>query len=654
MELPQLLLEMSALLALAVLLGLVARRIGVPLSVVLVVVGFLAAAVGLTPEVGRLEGEAFEEVVVFLFLPVLVFAAALGIDLRAFVRNLGAILALAVVAFLVAAVLVGLTLHWVLGTALAVAFLFGALISATDPVAVVAVFREVGVPRRLLTLVEGESLLNDGVAIVLFAILVEAATGGSVSVVGGVVDFVAVFGGGAVIGIALGLVASMVLPWLGRLPAAGLSLAMAYGSFVLADAVLGFSGVMATAAAGMVLAGLAPSRASAEVREMWEQMWDALDYVANALLFLLIGLVIGPELLLEHLGPIALAAVAVLVARALAVVPLVWLLERFAHIPRLGRRNEAVLVWGGLRGGVALALALALPEELAERELLVAMTGGVVLVTLLLNATTIQWLVSRLGLDRPGRVDRYLVAIARVSAIEAARREMSELGLEPDARTSAELAADERAAHQEMADLDVAEREEYRIVVGRGLHVERRTYQELSDEGLLPPAVTRTLLHEVDDEIDDFALHGEDHRLGAARRAPSGRLERISRRLVGLLPEPGGSDPTDLAYAEATARRLAARRTADALEIFDDLPAIRPETVEHARDTFARWEQQAVAEMDELDSRSGKDSRALRAQQVRTLATAASSRELAELVETGLLPEQVLRSHGTAQTDHPR
>jgi monovalent cation:H+ antiporter, CPA1 family len=172
-------------------------------------------------------------VVVFLFLPVLIFAAALGIDLRAFMRNLGAILALAVLAFLVSAVLVGITLHWALGVALAAAFLFGALISATDPVAVVAVFREVGVPRRLLTLVEGESLLNDGVAIVLFAILVEAAMGGSVSITAGIIDFVAVFGGGALIGIVLGLVAALGLPWLGRLPAAALSLAVAYGSFVL-------------------------------------------------------------------------------------------------------------------------------------------------------------------------------------------------------------------------------------------------------------------------------------------------------------------------------------------------------------------------------------------------------------------------------------
>jgi CPA1 family monovalent cation:H+ antiporter len=659
MELPQLLLEVSGLLLLAVLLSLAARRLRVPLSVILVVIGFLAAVVGLTPEIGLLEGETFEEVVVFLFLPMLVFAAALGIDLRAFMRNLGAILVLAVLAFLVSAVLVGLTLHWVLGTALAVALLFGALISATDPVAVVAVFREVGVPRRLLTLVEGESLLNDGVAIVLFAILLEGATGGSVSVVSGVIDFVAVFGGGALIGVALGLAAALGLPWLDRLPAAALSLAVAYGSFVLADAVLGFSGVMATAAAGMVLAGLAPSRASAEVREMWEQMWEALDYVANALLFLLIGLVIGPGLLVEHAGVIVLAAVVVLAARALAMVPMVWLLERVAHIPRLGRRNEAVLIWGGLRGGVALALALALPEELAERELLVALTGGVVLATLVLNATTIRWLVSRLGLDRPSDVDRYLMAIAQISSVEVARREMSDLGLEPDAKISNELEATEKSAQAEMERLDVDEEEEYRIVVGRGLHVERRTYQSLSDEGLLAPPVTRTLLHEVDDEIDDLSLHGTGHEMGAARRTRSGGLERLTRRLISWLPEPAGNDPTDLAYAEATARRLAARRlaarrTSEAFEIFDDLPAIRPETVERARRTVTEWEQKAVADLDELDARSGQDARALHTQQLRTLIKAASSRELEDLVETGLLPEQALSSTGTAQVDRPR
>ena len=647
MDLPGLLLELSALLVLAVVLSLAARRLRVPLSVVLVVVGFTAAAVGLDTDVGALEGETFEEVVVFLFLPVLVFAAALGIDLRAFARNLGAILTLAVPAFLVSAVLVGLTLHGVLGTALTVAFLFGALISATDPVAVVAVFREVGVPRRLLTLVEGESLLNDGVAIVLFAILVEAATGAQVSVVAGVVDFGVVFAGGALMGVAIGLGAALVLPWLDALSAAALSLAVAYGSFVLADAVLGLSGVMATAAAGMVMAGLAPSRASAQVREVWEHSWDALDHVANALLFLLIGLVIGPGPLVEHAGAIALAVLAVLVARALAVVPLVWLLERVGHVPRLGRRNEAVLVWGGLRGGVALALALSLPEELAERELLVALTGGVVLATLLLTATTIRWLVRRLGLDRPSPADRYLMAVAQLSAVRAARSELSQLDLAPDATMRRELEATEAAAREEMDSLQVGDDEDYRVVVGRALHVERTTYQWLSDEGLLPPPVTRTLLHEVDDEIDELSLHGTAHSMGTGRRERSGWLDRGARWLAARLPQPAGEDPTDLAYAEATARRLAARRTSDALEVFDDSRALRQETVERARRTVAGWEQEAIEELDHLDSASGADRQSLHVRQVRTLAQAASRRELRELVDTGLLPEQALTAGGS-------
>jgi CPA1 family monovalent cation:H+ antiporter len=275
---------------------------------------------------------------------------------------------------------------------------------------------------------------------------------------------------------------------------------------------------------------------------MWGQMWEALDYIANAVLFLLIGLVIGPGPLLDNAGPILLAAVVVLAARALAVVPVVWLLERVAHIPRLGRRNEAVLIWGGLRGGVALALALALPEELAERELLVALTGGVVLATLLLNATSIRWLVSRLGLDQPSDADQYVMAIAHMSAVEAARREMTELGLDPDPRTE-DISARRAGCTEEMDRLDVGEDDEFRIVVGRGLHVERRTYQWLSDEGLLPPAVTRTLLHEVDDEIDDLSLHAGGHELGSSRAQRSGGLEQLTRRLVGWLPNPRAAIP---------------------------------------------------------------------------------------------------------------
>jgi hypothetical protein len=177
---------------------------------------------------------------------------------RSFFRNLGPILMLAVVALLASAALVGAALALVLGTPIAAALLFGALISATDPVAVVAVFRQLGVPERLLVLVEGESLLNDGVAIVLFTILLSAALGADVSVGAGIVEFLRVFFGGAAIGAVLGLGAASLLPWLDRNLAIALTLGVAYGSFVLADDVLGFSGVMAGVAGGHRHRGVRP------------------------------------------------------------------------------------------------------------------------------------------------------------------------------------------------------------------------------------------------------------------------------------------------------------------------------------------------------------------------------------------------------------
>lgn len=638
MELADWVLLVAGLLGGAVLLGVATRRTRVPLTVVLAVAGCVAGVVGRGAGIASpLDGEGFEEALVFLFLPVLVFAAVLGTSVRAFIRDLGPILVLATVALAISTVLVGAAVHLAVGVALPAALVFGALISATDPVAVVAVFRELGVPRRLLTLVEGESLLNDGVAIVAFTVLLQVALGGEADPLGGVLAFLAVFFGGAVIGAVVGLVAASVLPWLDRLPGAALTVAVAYGSFVLADDVLGFSGVMATVAAGLVLAGLAPTRARPEVRETWEQLWDALDYIANALLFLLIGLAIDPALLSREVGAIAVAVVAVLIARAVAVVPLVSLLERFARVTRVGRRNEAVLVWGGLRGGVALALALALPAQLAERETLVAMTGGVVLATLLLNATTISALVHRLGLDRPSRSDGFLALVARCTGLEAARRRLGELDL-TDPGVGARLDELEQAARAELAGLRLSPEEQAQLVTRRGLAVERETYQHLADAGLLPPTPARTLLHEVDDRIDDITMAGPV--APATERGPAAepRLNRLVQRLVGLLPTPVGEDPADMAYAQASARRIAARRTCEALEAFERLPNVPAEAVGAARASFRQREEAAVDELAALGERAGDQGAELRHRQAEALSRVASRDELDMLAEVGVLP----------------
>jgi monovalent cation:H+ antiporter, CPA1 family len=648
-DLPRALLEVSLLLGGAVLVGLLSQRIHIPLTVVLAVAGLLVVEIaGDTLQLRQLlEGDGFEHLLINLFLPVLIFEAALSLSTREFMRHLVAITALATVALAISAALVGAGLHLLLGVPLLVALLFGVLISATDPVAVVAIFKELGVSKRLLTLVEGESMLNDGVAIVLYELLVLAALGATMTAGGAVSRFAVVVTGGLLIGSILGIAAVLLLPLLGRLPAAGLSVAVAYGSFVLTELLLGAGGVMATVAAGIAMGGMLESRAEAPVRGLLHEVWDALAFMANALLFLFIGLALSFELLADNLAAIGIAVLAVLVARPLAIVPLVRVLERLAHIPRVGRRTSAVLVWGGLRGGVALALALALPDELVQRDLVIAMTGGVVLATLVLNATTISTLVHMLGLDRPSRAESYLEAVARLLGVQAARERLAELGFE-DELVSVHLDVAEADARDHIDGAGLTADEEVNLLILRGLHIQRETYQSLGDAGLLPPIATRTLMQEIDDEIEEIR-YGQ-LRVDAARRAHLPWYGRLHRRVLGALPEPFGEDLTRVAYIELSARRLAARKAAEELEVFKTLPSVDHTNVDKAKETFTHWEQAATARLEALDQDAATDRRTLHRRQAKALTRLAAAEVLKEMVDVGVLSPTVAEQAGLRVT----
>lgn len=636
--LPVALLEVSILLGAAVLIGLVAQKIHIPVTVVLAVAGFLVVNSGLDLEVAHLVGGVgLKEMLVNLFLPVLIFEAALGLSTREFMRNIVSITALATIAVVISAALVGFGLHYALGIPLAVALLFGALISATDPVAVVAVFRELGVPKRLLTIVDGESLLNDGVAIVLYGILLAVATGESIGVAEGFVEFFVVAVGGIAVGAVIGVVAVTLMPLLSALPSAAFSIAVAYGSFVLAEH-WHISGVMATMTAGIAMGAMLESRADSGARELLHELWESLGYVANALLFLFIGLALDADLFVEHWKAILIGLAAVVVSRPLAVVPLMSFLERAAHIPSVGRRNSAVLVWGGLRGGVALALALALPTDMAERDMVIAMTGGVVLATLLVNATTIGLLVHWLGLDAVRKTDEYLEALARLAGVEAARHRLSDLGLD-DELVARHLDVAEADAKDQLARADLSHQQELDVLTLRGLHIERETYQGLGDSGLLPPIAIRTLLEEIEAEIEEVELGGL--RVDAARRAHLPWYGRAHRWLLGKLPPPLGADLVEVGYVEVSARRLAARRAAEELETFKRLPEVDGARVDEARQLFLHWEQSASSTLETLHAESTLDRVTLHRRQAKALGCIAVADALGELVNAGVLSSAI-------------
>ena len=271
------------LIAAAAAIGL--KRARLPYTVGLVLVGLVLGVVA--PRFPALEPfqrlELSPDLILFVFLPTLIFESAFNLDSRLLARNLAPVLALAAPGLLLSTAIVGGMVAWLTPLDLGPALVFGALISATDPVAVIALFKEVGAPKRLVILVEGESLFNDATAIVLFGIILGVVTGGgfSAAVVGnGILEFLFVFIGGLVVGAAIGyvMIRSIALARDEPLVEVALSTVVAYAAFIAADHYLGVSGVMATVGAGVVVGTMGSTRFAPDLRMYLHQFWEYAAY----------------------------------------------------------------------------------------------------------------------------------------------------------------------------------------------------------------------------------------------------------------------------------------------------------------------------------------------------------------------------------------
>lgn len=337
-----------------------------------------------------------------VFLPGLLFEAAFHLEWRELRENVISIGSLAVPGVAAATGLTALLLTPAIrglgvapdDAAWGPALLFGALISATDPIAVVATFRQLGAPRRLTVLVEAESLVNDGTAAVLFTVLLGLAAGVALTTVDVLLRFVLVAAGGIAIGIGLGWLLSQLVRRIDE-PVVEIAITTiaAYGSFAVAET-LHVSGVLATVAAGVVCGDVAVrSGMSAKSTEATHAFWDFIGFGMNSVVFLLVGFEVSARQLLDWWKPILIAFVAITLARA-AIVFLTAGVVR-SRTERVPRSWLPVLVWGGLRGALSMVLALSLPDSYAYRDLLVAMTFGVVTLTIVVQGLTIAPLVRR-------------------------------------------------------------------------------------------------------------------------------------------------------------------------------------------------------------------------------------------------------------------
>lgn len=375
----------------ASVVALLARKVHLPYTVGLVLTGIVLAAVPMAAP-----APLTKHLIFFVFLPPLVFEAAFSIPWHELRRDLPVILTLATVGVLLSAGLTAAGMHYAAHWQWTTALLFGVLIAATDPVSVIATFKAAGVHGHLRVLVEAESLFNDGTAAVAFGIALTVVQGGFLSGSGIALSFVVTVFGGIVCGL---VVAATALLLAGHTDDHLLEIALttvaAYGSFLLAEH-FHLSGVLASLSAGLLI-GNAGSLGSFtdKGREAVGTVWEYIAFLANSLIFLLIGLRLTHENFAGVWLPAIIAVVLVVLGRALAVYPCCALFARSAQ--RVPWGHQHILVWGGLRGALALALALGLPPELPQRQAITTAAFAVVAFSIVVQGVTMKPLLKKVG-----------------------------------------------------------------------------------------------------------------------------------------------------------------------------------------------------------------------------------------------------------------
>ena len=418
----------AVILMIAMLLGLaslilpLADRLALPSAMLLaglgMALGLAASAFGHLPGLGIL-GDVLTglsklglptDAFLFLFLPPLLFTAALTIDVRLLLDEFAAVLLLAVVAVAVATAVVGYALSAVTEFGLIACLLLGAIVATTDPAAVLSIFRDLGAPRRLTTLIAGESLFNDAAAIAIFALLLDVLVGArDLSLADGLLAILIEFLGGVLVGVVLARLACSLLHRLRntRVAEVTVTVSLAYLSYVVADHYLEVSGVIAVVAAGLTVAIYGRTRLSAGAWEPLVQTWTQLDFWANSLIFLLTAILASrvlPAMSVTELGLLAVLVLAALAARALVLYGLLPVLVRLGLTEPTGARHKVVILWGGLRGAVTMVLALSISQNPfvppVMQDFVAQLAVAYVLFTLFVAAPTLRPLLRLLGLNR--------------------------------------------------------------------------------------------------------------------------------------------------------------------------------------------------------------------------------------------------------------
>ncbi|PLX91187.1 MAG: hypothetical protein C0614_00035 [Desulfuromonas sp.] len=513
-EVAEVVLLTVSLLLIASLLLLAIKRTKLPLSVALVVTGIIIGQISdagphwLSLIIGY---EISPEIILYVFLPALVYESAFHLNLRQLNHNVYPVMGLAVPGLIISTGVIGWIVWMTTPIDLTSALLLGSILSATDPVAVISLFKKLGAPQRLTILVEGESLFNDATSIVVARIIIGIIAANHFSVgliVDGLYSFLTVFSGGLLVGLLSAWLIGMLLKFVENDSFVEISLTtiLAYLSFIVAEEIFHVSGVMATVAAGITMGNWGRSKISPAVAGYMENFWEYVASVANALIFLMVGLRVDLMALLESVDLLFWVIVAMLISRAIVIFCLVPLTGRIPGTEPVGKPYQAVMFWGGLRGAIALAIVLSL-DDFPMAETFVALVMGAVLFTLLVQGTTIEKLVRFLKLDQPPLAERMARTAGILHAKEHALNALPQLRNAGHfsgriaGQTENRLKSEIRTLRDDIEDLRASEldpEQEKVLLFCRCFDEEKSFYYDLFSQGHMSEQAYRDLIYSLD------------------------------------------------------------------------------------------------------------------------------------------------------------